>query len=276
MNKQTYEAFTYQREGAIAEVWLNRPDRHNALPVSFWEDFPRVLRKIDDDTRIRVLILSAEGRSFSAGMDLAFFDRISARENEDPGRYREWIRREILRLQQAISLLEEVRVPVIAVVQGACIGGGLDLACATDLRICTAEAYFSIHEINIGMTADLGTLQRLPKLMSPALVNKLAYTGCRLDASEAKAVGFVCDVHVDLDAAMRQAHELAGQICEKSPLAIAGTKVALRHARDHSVPDSLQQIAAWNAAMFISEDLKLGMEAQRNKAPARYRNILGE
>jgi len=276
MNKQTYEAFIYQCEGDIAEVRLSKPDRHNALSVSFWEDFPRVLREIAENACVRALILSAEGRNFSAGMDLAFFDQVSARENEDPGRYREWIRREILRLQQAISLLEEVRVPVIAVVQGACIGGGLDLVCATDLRICTAEAYFSIHEINIGMTADLGTLQRLPKLMPPTLVNKLAYTGCRLDASEAKAVGFVCDVHVDLDAAMRQAHDLAGQISEKSPLAIAGTKVALRHARDHSVPDSLQQIAAWNAAMFISEDLKLGMEAQRNKAPARYRNILGE
>jgi enoyl-CoA hydratase/carnithine racemase len=276
MNKQTYEAFTYQCDGPIAEVRLSQPDRRNALSASFWEDFPRVLREMDENACVRALILSAEGKSFSAGMDLAFFARVFARENEDPGRYREWVRREIVRLQQAISLLEEVRVPVIAVVQGACIGAGLDLVCATDLRICTAEAYFSIHEINIGMTADLGTLQRLPKSMPPALVNKLAYTGCRLNASEAKAVGFVCDVHADLDAAIRQAHELAGQISEKSPLAIAGTKVALRHARDHSVPDSLQQIAAWNAAMFISEDLRLGMEAQRNKATARYRDILGE
>lgn len=276
MSMHVYEGLSWRCEGQIAEVRLNRPEMHNALSASFWEEFPRVLREVEENPGIRALVLGAEGRNFSAGMDLAFFDQIRARENNDPGRYREWIHREILRLQQVISLLEEVRVPVIAVVQGACIGGGLDLVCAADLRICTAEAYFSIHEINVGMTADLGTLQRLPRLMPAALVNKLAYTGCRLGAAEARAVGFVCDVCADIDAATSHAHDLATQISGKSPLAVAGTKVALRHARDHSVPEGLKQVALWNAGMFVSEDLQLGIAAQRNRTSAEYLDVLGK
>lgn len=274
MTSTNYETFILSIEGPLAEIELNQPKKINALSTSFWSDFPLALQTVEDSASVRVLLLHASGKNFCAGMDLDFFKEVWAREKEEPARFREWIRRQILNLQEAITALEQLRVPVIGVTQGACLGAGLDLICAANLRLSTEDAYFAIHEINVGMTADLGVLQRLPKLMSPALVDKMAYTGCKLGACEARQAGFLLDVCADKDSAMQQARELATAIAEKSPLAIAGSKVALRYSRDHSVADALTQIADWNAGMFLSEDLKLGIEAQAQGKLAVYKDIV--
>jgi len=260
--------------GPVAEVILNNPKKHNALAMSFWHDFPAALREIDNDPTIRAIILSANGKHFSAGMDLDFFASIEARGHEEAGRFREWLRREILRLQQAISIMEEIRVPVIAAVQGACVGGALDLICAANIRYASADAFFSIHEINIGMTADVGTLQRLPKIIPAGYVHEMALTGQKMSAAKAETTGLVTAVLPSHEETLKHARSVAVEISEKSPLAVAGTKVALNHSRDHSVADGLAHMATWNAGMFIGEDLSLGMQAQKEKRLPNYKDML--
>lgn len=260
--------------GPVAEIVLNRPEKHNALAPAFWHEFPDALKKLDADTSTRAIVISSVGQNFSAGMDLSFFDGVYAKQTEESGRFREWLRREILRLQQAITTMEEIRVPVIAVTQGACIGGALDLVCAANIRVATADAYFSIHEINVGMTADLGTLQRLPTLVPLGVAQEMALTGMHMNAQAALGYGLVTHVLQTHEDAMARARKIAKEISAKSPLAIAGTKVALNYSRDHSVQDGLQHIAQWNAGMFISEDLTLGIEAQRKEKTADYKDTL--
>lgn len=261
-------------QGPVAEIILNRPEKYNALAASFWHDFPQAMTEIDKNPAIRAVILSANGDHFSAGMDLDFFATIDAKRQEEEGRFREWLRREILRLQQAVTIVEDIRIPVICVLQGACIGGALDLICAANIRYATQDAYFSIHEINIGMTADLGTLQRLPKLIPAGYVHEMALTGQKMSAQTALKAGLVTEIFADHDAAMAHARKTAQTISEKSPLAIAGTKIALNHSRDHAVGEGLLHMANWNAGMFITEDLALGMKAQKSKTQADFKDML--
>lgn len=272
---KSYETFDLVIEnGPIAEIRFNRPDKHNALAASFWEDLPQALELVESSLAARVLLLSSKGKHFSAGMDLDFFAAVLEKRKEEDGRFREWLYREILRLQNAITRLETIRVPVISVIQGGCIGGALDLVCAANIRYCTSDAYFSIHEINVGMTADLGTLQRLPKLISPSIVHELAFTGGKLEAAEAKESGLVSRVFACQEEALAYALETARCIAAKSPLAVAGIKKALNHARDHSVADGLDHMAAWNAAMFVTEDVELAINAQRRCNIAEFKDLL--
>lgn len=262
------------RNGAVAEILMDRAERMNALDTAFWNELPRLLDEVDADPSIRVLLLQGSGKHFSAGMDLDFFPAIRERENGETGRYRDWIRRKVLALQAALTRLETLRVPVIAVTQGACIGGALDLACCTNLRFATADAYFRIHEINIGMMADLGVLQRLPRLLPAALVQELALTGRPMNAAEALQRGFVNAVSDSHEQALQLARETAARIAALSPLAVAGTKAALNHARDHSVADGLEFASLWNAAMFVSEDVPLALAAQKQRGAAQFQDLL--
>jgi enoyl-CoA hydratase/carnithine racemase len=269
-----YSSFELIQDGAVAEIRLNRPEKRNALDVPFWQEFPEALEKIDANPAIRALILTGTGKHFSAGMDFDFFETVYAQKNNEEGRFREWLRREILRLQSAVSRLEDIRVPVIAAIQGACVGGALDLVCAANIRIATENAFFTVHEINVGMTADLGTLQRLPKLIPPGIVQDLALTGRPLSAERALAYGFVSKLEASSEAVYIRARAIADLIAEKSPLAVAGTKVALTHARDHTVLEGLNHIANWNAAMFIGEDIPLGFKAQADNENPIYKDTL--
>lgn len=262
------------RTGARAEIRICRPQRANALNAAFWAQLPQLLEEVERDPQVRSLLIHSEGEHFSAGMDLDFFADIRAMEASEPGRYREWLRRQVLALQAPINQLEHLRVPVVAVIQGGCIGGALDIVCATNLRFVTAEAYFRIHEINIGMMADLGVLQRLPKMMSPAVVQDLALTGRRMSAEEARHHGFVNAVLPDPEAAMAAAREACDRIEALSPLAVAGTKAALLHARDHRVADGLAFASLWNAGMFITEDVPLAIEAQQARRTAAFQDVL--
>lgn len=260
----------------IAEIEMNRPDKANAMSPEFWDDLPRIMAALGENPKVRVAVLSGRGRHFTGGMDLAAFQGIMALTQKEPGRAAFALRNLILKLQGALSSLEEAPFPVIAAIHGVCLGGGIDLVSAADIRLATTDASFGIEEIHIGMTADVGTLQRLPKVMPPGIVRELTYTGRRFSPGEAQAWGFVNGVHEDREALMDAARAMAADIAAKSPLAIAGAKHAITYARDHSVAEGLDQIATWNAGMLRPEDLMKAMEAKMQKKQAEFADLLAE
>ena len=247
----------------VATVRLNRPDKANAMNATMWQDIRLAFDWLDSQPEARVAVLQGEGRHFTAGIDLAMMAGL-APQIEDPcdGRTREALRRVILDMQDTLTSLERCRKPVLAAIHGACVGGGIDLICAADMRYCSSDAYFSIKEIDIGMVADVGTLQRLPKLIgSQGLVRELAYTGRRVEAAEAREIGLVNRVFDSREALIDGVQAIAASIASKSPLSIRGTKEQLNYARDHTVADGLNYIATWNAAMLMSEDLSKALMA---------------
>jgi len=263
------QSLTLSQNGALCTVSLNRPDKANAMDWAMWQELRRAMQWADAEPTVRAVILRGEGANFTAGIDLAMMAGLQG-QIADPceARMRENLHRLILELQDTLTSLERCRKPVLAAVHGACLGGGIDLICCADMRYCSADAHFAIKEIDIGMVADVGTLQRLPKLIgSQGLVRELAYTGRRVDAAEAQAVGLVNRVFESRAALEAGVQELALRIATKSPLGIRGTKQALNYARDHSVADGLQQIASWNAGMLLSDDLMAAMMAGRGKTP---------
>ena len=263
-------------ENGIAHLVMNKPEKANSMSPDFWADLPILVQALGADSTVRVIVLSGAGRHFSGGMDLATFSDINAMLEREPGRAAYALRALIANLQNSLSSLEEVRVPVIAVTHGASLGGAIDLITACDIRIASADTSFGVEEIHIGMAADVGTLQRLPKLIPPAIVRELAYTGRRFSADEAHGWGLVNSVHADQEAALAAAFELAKDIAAKSPLAIAGIKQAVTYARDHSVSDSLDQIATWNGGMLRPEDLTAALKAKMAKQEAIFADLLSQ
>ena len=266
--------FVCSAEDGIAHIEMNRPDKANSMSPDFWEDLPRLVDDMDHNPDIRAIVLSGRGKHFTGGMDLAAFQGIMELTQKEPARGAYALRRLILKLQDSLTSLERVRVPVIAAIHGVCLGGGIDLISACDIRLCTKDASFGVEEIHVGMTADVGTLQRLPKIMPPGIVRELTYTGRRFSAEEAKDWGLVNAVHKDRDAVLDAAMALAGDIAAKSPLAVAGAKQAITYARDHSVQDGLDQIATWNAGMLRPDDLMKAMQAKMAKKQAEYDDLL--
>ena len=266
--------FVCSVEDGIAHIEMNRPDKANSMSPDFWEDLPRLLDDMDHNPDIRAIVLSGRGKHFTGGMDLAAFQGIMELTQKEPARGAYALRRLILKLQDSLTSLERVRVPVIAAIHGVCLGGGIDLISACDIRLCTKDASFGVEEIHVGMTADVGTLQRLPKIMPPGIVRELTYTGRRFSADEAKDWGLVNSVHKDRDAVLDAAKALAGDIAAKSPLAVAGAKQAITYARDHSVQDGLDQIATWNAGMLRPDDLMKAMQAKMAKKQTEYDDLL--
>lgn len=251
----------------IATVRLNRPDKANAMNATMWQDIRRAFDWVDQNPAVRVVLLQGEGRLFCAGIDLSMLAGLGAQIRQScDGRTREALRRTILDLQDTLTSLERCRKPVLAAIHGACIGGGIDLITCADMRYASTDAYFAIKEIDIGMTADVGTLQRLPKLIGQGQVRELAYTGRRFDAQEALQLGLVNRVFDTPQALHAGVREIAATIAAKSPLSIRGTKEMLNYGRDHSVADGLNYIATWNAAMLMSQDLH---EAQAASAAQR-------
>ncbi|MFG6456288.1 crotonase/enoyl-CoA hydratase family protein [Roseateles sp. BYS96W] len=264
------ETLTVSLQDHIATVRLNRPDKANAMNATMWQDIRRAFDGLDAQPEARVVVLEGEGRHFTAGLDLQMMMGIAPMiEDACDGRMREKLRRVILDMQDTLTSLERCRKPVLAAIHGACVGGGIDLVSAADMRYCSADAYFSIKEIDIGMVADVGTLQRLPKLLgSQGLVRELAYTGRRVEAAEAREIGLVNRVFDSREALQAGVRGIAATIAAKSPLSIRGTKEQLNYARDHSVADGLNHIATWNAAMLMSEDLQKAMMAGKDAAPS--------
>ena len=261
-----YECFTVEVKDHIAHLQLSRPDALNSMNKAFWVELPQCVREIEAAAEARVIVISSTGKHFSAGMDLGVFSDSSALPmGGDPGRMGEALRRLVLDLQASLSSLEQVRIPVLAAIHGGCIGGALDMVCAADSRYCSADAYFTIKETELGMTADVGTLQRLPKLMPQGVVRELAYTGRKFTAQEAKALGFVNEVYESQQAMLDGVMAIAAQIAANSPLAVSGCKEMLNYSRDHSVEDSLKYMATWQSGMFRPGDMMKSFQAKAMK-----------
>ena len=269
MNSPTYETLDLTISQQVATVCLNRPDKANSMNAAMWSELQECFEWLDQEPTVRAVILAGNGKHFCAGLDLAMFGGLLG-ESSDPARRAEHLRRTVLRLQDNLSAIEKCRVPVLAAIHNTCIGGGVDMTCCADMRYATEDAYFSIREIDIGMTADVGTLQRLPKIIPDGVVRELAYTGRNMDAEEAREVGFVNRVFENREVMMREVTAIAIAIAGKSPLAVRGSKEMLLYARDHSVADGLNYIATWNSGMLSQADLQAGIQAQMEKKTAQY------
>ena len=268
-----FETLSVGLADGVATVELNRPEKANAMSRQMWQDIRSVFRWVDETPEARVAVISGRGKYFTSGIDLAMLAGLKEQISDScDGRAREKLRRLILDLQDSLSGIERCRKPVIAAIHGACIGGGIDLITCCDMRYAAAEAYFSIKEIDVGMTADVGTLQRLPKLVPDGIARELAYTGRRFDAAEAKQIGLINRVYDSAESLREGVAEIAATIAGKSPLSIRGIKEMVVYSRDHSVADGLNHVATWNAAMLMSEDLTEAMTAAIQKRPAKFKD----
>ena len=269
----TYERLDARLDGAVATIALNRPEKGNALDLPMWHELRAAMRWLDETPEARVGVLTGHGNHFTTGIDLGALAAVGAKV-ADPcdGRAREKLRNLILELQDAFTAIERCRKPVIAAIHGACIGGGVDLVTACDLRYCSADAVFSVREIDLGMTADVGTLQRLPKLVGEGMARELAYTGRTVDGAEAQALRLVNRCFATKSELLAGVREIAAAVAARSPLAIRGTKEMITYARDHTVADALNYVATWNAAMLLSADLPEAMTAAREKRAPKFRD----
>ena len=269
-----YSCFDLKIKDHICSLVLNRPNELNTMTRDFWVELGDALEEINRDSEVRVVILSSTGKHFCAGMDLSAFsngvDDIPDDKKPDHARVGEVLYRTAKELQGYISKLEEIRVPVIAAVHGGVIGGALDLITACDMRFASNDAFFCIQETNIGMAADVGTLQRLPKIIPDSKMREMAYTGRRMLADEAKDSGLVGEVYETQDQMLDAVHKLAAEIASKSPVAIYGLKAVMNYSRDHNVSDSLDFNALWSGAMLSQTDMAEAMTAQMEKRDANF------
>lgn len=260
-------------ENHIAHIQLNRPESLNSMIPEFWTELPAVVKKIDDEAQARVIVISALGKHFSAGMDLSVFAGIAKTFQGEPARRAESLRRLVLELQDSFNALEEARIPVLVAIQGGAIGGAVDMICAADSRYCTQDSFFTIKETELGMTADVGTLQRLPKLIPQGLVRELAYTGRNMASDEAKECGLVNQVFDDQPSMLEAVMKIAAKIASNSPMAVAGCKEMLNYSRDHNVADSLNYMATWQSGMFQMPDVQEAMAAGQEKRLPVFANL---
>jgi len=265
--------FQLSTEGGIAHLQLNRPERMNTMALPFFPALRDAVQQLNDSGETRVLVISSTGKHFCAGMSLDVFSGNSGSSgmlDTTSARTRLSFQQSLRRLMGCFDVLDEVRFPVICAVQGGCIGGGLDLASACDIRLCTADAFFTVQEIHIGMTADLGVLQRLPKIVPQGVAREMAYTGDRLGAERALAVGLVNAVLPDAAALTAHAMKLAQSIAAKSPLAMAGTKLSINYARDHGTAAALQQMTLLQSAIFDTTEMKEAIAAWKDKRNGEF------
>nr|WP_243434124.1 crotonase/enoyl-CoA hydratase family protein [Pseudomonas sp. 43(2021)] len=260
-----YSAFKVELTDSIAHVQINRPEKVNAMNAAFWEEITDIFQWVDDTDAVRVVVISGAGKHFSAGIDLMMLASLAGQMGKDVGRNARFLRSTILRLQASFNAVDKCRKPVLAAVQGYCIGGAIDLISACDMRYCSSDAQFSIKEIDMGMAADVGTLQRLPRIIGDGMMRELAFTGRNVEAEEALRIGLVNRVYDDQAALMDGVFAIAREIAAKSPIAVAGTKEMLSYMRDHRIDDGLEYIATWNAAMLQSEDLRVAVAAHMSK-----------
>ena len=271
----SYECFTVEVRDQVAHLTLSRPDALNSMNRAFWSELPAIVKALDDAAAARAIVLSSTGKHFTAGMDLSVFATADgAGEGKETGRVRANLMRKILELQRTFGCLDQARIPVLAAVQGGCIGGGVDMVSACDMRFATKDAFFCIQEINLGMTADVGTFPRLAYLMPQGIVRELAYTGRRFQAEEARACGFVnalFDTHEQLLDAVTG---VAVDITKRSPLAVWGSKEMLNYGRDHTIDDALRHIAVWQTGMFQPTDMQEAFAAKSEKRDPNYADLL--
>uniref|UniRef100_A0A1W7RAD1 Delta(3,5)-Delta(2,4)-dienoyl-CoA isomerase, mitochondrial n=1 Tax=Hadrurus spadix TaxID=141984 RepID=A0A1W7RAD1_9SCOR len=262
----------------VLHVEINRPEYLNAMDKTFWRECLDCFRKIRDDRQCRAVVLTGAGRVFSAGLDLKDMQDLTSQVagKGDVARKAKFLMSLIAKYQETFNAIENCQKPVIAAIHNGCIGGGVNLVTACDIRYCTEDAYFKVKEIDAGMAPDLGALQRLPKIVgNESLIRELIFSCAKVYASEAKEVGLVSRIFPTKDAMVTAALELAKNIAKKSPVAVQGTKVALNYARDHSVAEGLDFMTIWNMTMLQSEDVLKSAHALITKAeePPKYSKL---
>ncbi|MFZ5609519.1 MAG: crotonase/enoyl-CoA hydratase family protein [Pseudomonadota bacterium] len=270
----TYETMTWAAADGVATITLNRPQALNAMTPAFWREMPLIFQEIDARADVRVVVIRSTGKHFTAGLDLkTAAGELMSDPKLDPGRARERLRRKIRAMQETFSVIDRCRVPVIAAVQGGCLGAGVDLITACCLRYATRDAFFTIQEINIAIVADVGTLQRAPYLLPQGILRELAYSGRRMAAEEAARYGFVNGIAEDHESCLAMAEAMARDIAAKSPLAITGIKQVLNQGRGRPVEDGLDYVATWNAAMLLGEDVQKAALAALAKNQADFADL---
>lgn len=267
------DCFSLTENAGVAHLVMNRPAEMNTMSPQMWRELETLLDQLHRSTTVRALVISSTGRHFSAGMSLDVFKNGGVQLDDRTAEGRASIVDLLADMQQAFNRLDDLRVPTVAAIHGGCIGGAVDLVAACDIRMASSDAFFCIQEINIGMTADLGTLQRLPKLMPLGVVKELAYTGRRMPASRALAVGLVNEVLDTQEACVEAALACAREIAQKPPVAVWGSKQALHYARDHGVKDSLQQMGWLQAAIWQNANLMEAFAAAQAKRPAVFPDL---
>jgi enoyl-CoA hydratase len=258
----------------VGTVTLSRAKFANSLPGEFWEKFPLAINALGGSSSVRTIVLAAEGKHFCSGIDTSFLSKIVTPPPAEAGRQRAHVFFVGQRLQAAIGCVSKVRVPVIAAVQGACLGAGLDLVSACDLRYCSADAFFAVQEIQVGVADDLGALQRLPRLIPDGIAREMAFTGRKLTADHAKTIGFVSEVFESVEVMRTAVAEVAREIAAKSPLAIWGSKQMLNYNDGHTVEDSLLHAIMCGAAIFQPDDVLSSLEAHKSHRVPVYDDLV--
>ena len=267
----SYECFEVTIDNQVAHVVLNRPEKRNAMNQSFWKELPDIINDIDTNARARAIVISSTGPHFSAGLDLTMFGSGDASVDKHQRAAASYDN--ILFMQRSFNCLEECRIPVIAAVQGGAFGGGVDLSVACDFRYATEDAFFVIQEINIALTADVGTFPRLVKLIPEGMVRELAYTGRALSADEALRVGLINAVFASQEDMVNHALVIAAEIASKAPVAVYGSKRMINYARDHSTQDGLDYISIWNSAMMNAGEIQEALRAKAEKRAPEFADL---
>ena len=272
----SYECFELTITDLIAHLRLNRPEKANSMLPSFWTDLPAAVNALSRDASARVLVISAEGKHFSSGMDISVFTDGGLDSPTGTNRHieAEAFRHHCLALQEAFNCLEQARMPVLVAIQGAAVGGAMDFITACDCRYATRDAFFSVHETAIGMTADVGTYPRLVKLIPEGWARQMSYTAERMSAKKACEIGLVNEVYDSTEELLEAVMGTARQIAANSPLAVTGAKRMVNYARDHSTADGLDYIATWNASMLDGDAIRQTFMAQANGEQAEYEDLL--
>ena len=263
------EVISVEINSHVATVWLDRPDKLNAMAPDFWDEFPAIIGALGDDDAVRVIVIAGRGSAFTAGIDLMAFAPMFATTVSDVASRRQLYQR-IKSMQHTFTSLADCPKPVIAAIHGYCIGAGVDLITACDIRLATADAVFSVRETRIGLVADVGTLQRLPTIIDPGRVAELVYTGKDFTAEDAATMGLVSHVYPDVDTLRTEAMAMAEEIAANSPLVVQGTKQVLRAGKNMSIEDALDYVAVWNAGFLTSNDLHEAVTAYMEKRPPKF------
>ena len=270
----SYECFDVSIDENIAHIVLNRPEKRNNMSAAFWDELPAIIRDIDEKARARVIVISSTGPHFCGGLDVGMFMAGDVKDDSTDVTRRRQKAANFLNtvslMQDSFSSLETCRLPVLAAIQGGCIGGGVDLVTACDMRYATRDAFMTIYETKIGMTADVGTFPRIVKLIPEGLVREMAYTGRRVSAEEAREMGLVNRVYDSHEDMLAGVMEIAREIAANAPLAVHGCKRAITYARDHSTQEGLEWIGMWNASMLQNDEILEAMSARQETRPAEF------
>ncbi|OQW92213.1 MAG: enoyl-CoA hydratase [Beggiatoa sp. IS2] len=266
-----YQTLQLEVDQAIAHVQLNRTHKANAFNATMWQEIKKAFTWIHEDSTVRVVVLSGQGQHFSAGIDFESLLGIVGGVSHLPeGLRQERLKQIIQEFQDSFSGLERCSKPILAAIHGACLGAGVDLIASCDMRYATEDARFSIKEVDLGIVADLGSLQRLPKLLGEGVLRELAFTGRDFNGLEAKTIGLVNQIYENPTELLANVMILAKNIAQKSPLTVRGIKEMLNYARDHSIADNLNFIAMRNAAMLLSADTEEAVTATMQKRTAIF------